>query len=542
MGSKKIHLKFYTILILFIIFSGSIFLSGMDSADALKAKNTKSPKNFGNATNNIVCGDKLCSEISQNVSDGGAKLLSTVPSVTVSNNDTFDLTASQITKNIDGKTLQMFGYNEQTPGPLLIVSQGDEITVNFTNNLDLPTTVHWHGLRLDSASDGVPGVSQNPVLPGETFQYYLKFPDTGTFFYHPHVKTEMQMDMGLYGNILVESKNSDNLPVDYEIPLFLDDISIVDDELQSFDPDITTHTLMGRFGNTMIANGDANLSLEFKQGDIVRFYLTNAANTRTFDFGIEQQKIKLIADDASEYEKQEFVDSVILASSERRTVDVLFEKPGKYDITHSTPDKTYVLGTISIIPSLNNIDSNFYSIKQNSDIIQEIDPFRKFFSDPPDLELEFDIKTMSMDDHSMSMGVHEKEIDEIEWEDEMPKMNAMSDDENTKWIIRDMNSGKEGFDIGYQANVGDVKKIRLYNNPESAHPMQHPIHLHGQRFLVLSEDGIPNDTLAWKDTVLVPTGKTVDILVDLSNPGNWVMHCHILEHAEAGMITEIIAN
>ncbi|WP_148680147.1 multicopper oxidase family protein [Nitrosopumilus maritimus] len=527
---------------MFIIFSGSIFLSGIDSADALKAKNAKSPKSFGKATSNIVCGDKLCGEIPQNVSDGGAKLLSTVSSVSVSNNDTFDLTASQITKNIDGKTLQMFGYNEQTPGPLLIVSQGDEITVNFTNNLDLPTTVHWHGLRLDSASDGVPGVSQDPVLPGETFQYSLKFPDTGIFFYHPHVKTEMQMDMGLYGNILVESKNSDNLPVDYEIPLFLDDISIVDNELQSFDPDITTHTLMGRFGNTMIANGDANLSLEFKQGDIVRFYLTNAANTRTFDFGIEQQKIKLIADDASEYERQEFVDSVIMASSERRTIDVLFEESGQYDITHSTSDKTYVLGTISVTPSLNKIDSSFYSIEQNSDIVQEIDQFRKFFSDPPDLELEFDIKTMSMDDHSMSMGVHEKEIDEIEWEDEMPKMNAMSDDENTKWIIRDMNSGKEGFDIGYQVNVGDVKKIRLYNNPESAHPMQHPIHIHGQRVLVLSEDGIPNENLAWKDSVLVPTGKTVDILVDFSNPGNWVMHCHILEHAEAGMITEITVN
>jgi len=124
----------------------------------------------------------------------------------------------------------------------------------------------------------------------------------------------------------------------------------------------------------------------------------------------------------------------------------------------------------------------------------------------------------------------------------MPKMNAMSNEENTHWILRDVNSGKEGFDIGYQANVGDVKKIRLFNNPDSAHPMQHPIHLHGQRFLVISENGILNDNMAWKDSVLVPTGKTVDILVEFSNPGKWAMHCHILEHAEAGMITEVIVN
>ena len=183
------------------------------------------------------------------------------------------------------------------------------------------------------------------------------------------------------------------------------------------------------------------------------------------------------------------------------------------------------------------------------------------------MELEFDVKTslvhqMSSDDHSsmdmngghgadmqsmksdssMDMNDHENESQPIEWEDEMPRMNAMSNEENTHWILRDVNSGKEGFDIDYQANVGDIKKIRLFNNPESDHPMQHPIHLHGQRFLVLSEDGMFNDNLAWKDTVLVPTGKTVDILVEFSNPGNWAMHCHILEHAEAGMITEVIVN
>ena len=496
-----------------------------------------------------------------------AKLISDMSIVSLSDNAEFDLVASDIIKTIGDESYDMLGYNQQSPGPLLLVGQGDGITVNFKNNLDFPTTVHWHGLRLDYTSDGIPGITQDPVLPGDTFEYELRFPDSGVFLYHPHVRTEMQMGLGLYGNILVESENK--IPTTIQVPLILDDILITEEDgLEEFDPEVVTHTLMGRFGNTMMINGDTNYLLEVNQGDVARLYLTNTANTRVFDFGIEQHKLKLVADDASNYEKEELTDSVILASSERRTVDVLFDKPGAYTIIHTTPEQTYSLGKVLVSSSNNENDSGFYNINKDEDIVAEIDEFRKYFSDPPDLELEFDVKTnlvhqMSSEDHSsmdmsggghgddmqsmmsdssIDINNHENESQPIEWEDEMPMMNAMSNEENTHWILRDVNSGKEGFDIDYQANVGDIKKIRLFNNPESDHPMQHPIHLHGQRFLVLSEDGMLNDNLAWKDTVLVPTGSTVDILVEFSNPGQWAMHCHILEHAEAGMITEITIN
>jgi len=509
--------------------------------------------------------DKESSHLMQQKMES-AKLISDMPIVSLSDNAEFDLVASDIIKTIDGKPHDMLGYNQQSPGPLLLVGQGDEITVNFKNNLDFPTTVHWHGLRLNYTSDGVPGITQDPVLPGDTFEYELRFPDSGVFLYHPHVRTEMQMDLGLYGNILVKSENK--IPATIQVPLILDDVLITEGGLEEFDSKVVTHTLMGRFGNTMMINGDTNYLLEVNQGDVARLYLTNTSNTRVFDFGIEQHGLKLVADDVSNYEKEELVDSVMLASSERRTVDVLFDKPGAYTITHTTPEQTYSLGTVLISSSNNENNYEFYNIDKDEDIVAEIDKFRKFFSDFPDLELEFDVKTslvhqMSSDDHSstdmnggghggdmqsmksdssMDMNDHGNEYQPIEWKDEMPRMNAMSNEENTYWILRDVNSGKEGFDIDYQANVGDIKKIRLFNNPESDHPMQHPIHLHGQRFLVLSEDGMFNDNLAWKDTVLVPTGKTVDILVEFSNPGQWAMHCHILEHAEAGMITEITVN
>ena len=552
-------MKIQTSLILFALFSIVLFVGNVDYADALKAQGTGlSPKSFGKATSDVVCGDKLCSEIpSQHIekipkNNYHPKLISETFVETLSNNDMFVLSADSITKTIDGKNLEMYGYNGQTPGPLIKVKQDDTVTVQFTNNIDFPTTVHWHGLRLDYTSDGVPGITQDPIQPGDSFEYNLKFPDEGIFLYHPHVRTEMQMEKGLYGNILVESDKSPP-QVDYEIPLILDDVSIIDGSLEKFDSDKVTKTLMGRFGNTMLINGNSDYSLEVKQGDISRFYLTNTANTRTFDFGIEQHKMKIVGDDASHYEKEMFSDSVIVASSERRTVDVLFDNAGEFNIIHNTPEKTYVLGRVIVSPSvMEENNSDFYKTAKNRAIMQEIDPFRKFFSEDPDLELEFDLKTttamqsdhseMSDDDDAMAMNKHEQRLEPIEWEDEMPEMNAMSDDENTRWILRDVKSGKEGFDIDYHANVGDVKKIRLVNSPDSAHPMQHPIHLHGQRFLVLNENEIPNENLAWKDSVLVPTGSTVDILVEFSNPGQWAMHCHILEHAEAGMITEVTVN
>ncbi len=558
-------MKIQIALTLFALFSVLLFAGNAYEADALKAKGTGlSPKSFGKATSGIVCGDKLCSEISathENTveisKDKIPQLISDVPVATLSNNDTFELSADMITNTIDGKVLDMYGFNDNFPGPLIKIKQGDNIKVQFTNNIDFPTTVHWHGLRLDYTSDGVPEVTQEPIQPGNSLEYNLKFPDEGAFLYHPHVRTEMQMEKGLYGNILVESDKFD--AIDYKIPLILDDISIVDGNLEPFESDMTTKTLMGRFGNTLMINGNTDYSLELKQGDTARFYLTSTANTRTFDFGIDQHPLKLVGDDASKYEKETLVNSVIIASSERRIVDVLFDKPGKFEITHSTPEKTYVLGKITVLPSSVVKDNfDFLNTKQNPEIIQEIDSFREFFSQVPDLELEFDLKTtldvthsemsdhgtMTMEGHgSMEMEEgHESKPDPIEWEDGMPHMNAMSNDENTTWIFRDTKTGKEGFDIDYQAKVGDIKKIRLVNSPDSAHPMQHPIHLHGQRFLVLSEDGIPNENMAWKDTVLVPTGSTVDILVEFSNPGQWVMHCHILEHAEAGMITKVTVN
>src|ERR671918_1544523 len=125
----------------------------------------------------------------------------------------------------------------------------------------------------------------------------------------------------------------------------------------------------------------------------------------------------------------------------------------------------------------------------------------------------------------------------IEWEDDMVEMNRMTTPANMRWKIVDRATGAEGADIDWTFRVGDEVKIRLLNEMAGDHPMHHPFHIHGAgRFLILARDGEVEPNLVWTDTVLVPAGQTVDILLDVTNPGLWMAHCHIAEHHESGMM------
>jgi suppressor of ftsI len=125
----------------------------------------------------------------------------------------------------------------------------------------------------------------------------------------------------------------------------------------------------------------------------------------------------------------------------------------------------------------------------------------------------------------------------MEWSGTMPMMNWASTGRQVRWILRDPATGRENMDVAWRLRRGEPVRIRLVNERRSFHAMHHPIHLHGQRFLVLSVNGVPNEHPVWKDTVLLPAGSAVDILLDPSNPGRWMLHCHIAEHLSAGMMT-----
>ena len=452
----------------------------------------------------------------------------------VENNAKITLEAKPVTKIIDGKKLELFTYNGQFPGPLLKVKQKSKIKVKFTNNIDMPTTIHWHGLRHDNKDDGVPNVTQLPIKPGETYDYELKFPDAGMYWYHPHIREDIQQEKGLYGAILVEPAIPQGTQPDVEIPLILDDMLVEDGKLYPFSEKFSDFALMGRFGNMMLVNGEVDYLLHVKQGQVVRFYLLNAANVRPFKFAIENIPLKIIASDLSSYERSFFTDSVIIAPAERYIMDVLFDQAGTFNILNQNPMKSYTLGKIVVEAATNNQDKTLtaeeYLLTQ-----QDIARFRLYFTKEPDFTftLTLDMRGMVMDD---MMDMHEE--DTIEWEDTMFMMNQMHTNNMMEWAIQDEVTGKRNMDVMKEVKKGDVKIIRLNNTKDSEHPMQHPIHLHGQRFLVLRENGKENNNLVWKDTALIPKGSTVDLLVDFTNPGKWMMHCHIAEHLEAGMMMQ----
>ncbi len=465
--------------------------------------------------------------------------------VELQDGDTYDLVAAPVTKQIGGMAYTMLAYNGSIPGPLIKIAQGAEVTINFTNNTSMKTLLHSHGVRTDNPFDGSQ-TSQKEMEPGETFSYRLKFPDAGVYWYHPHVREDYQQELGLYGNYLVAP-----IAVGYwsavnrEETLFLDDI-LVENGTIPLSTDGADRTLMGRFGNVMLVNGEENYTLDVKKGEVVRLYVTNAANTRPFNFAIEGARMKLVGADGGAYEKESWIDSVLLGPSERAVIEVLFDIPGTYVMQNKTPDKTYVLGNVTVSSEqiAESYAAAFQTLRTHEETIMSIDPLRPLFTQEPDKRILLSVDMMdgtmsSMGGHMMSDGTMMGGVpkDGIEWDDaDMQMMNEMSNADMVKWHIVDQDTGKRNMDIDWTFTKGEPVKIRIFNDPKSIHPMQHPIHFHGQRFLVVARDGVSETNLVWKDTVLVKAGETVDIVLDTSNPGTWMAHCHIAEHLEAGMM------
>ena len=473
--------------------------------------------------------------------------------VRLGNGGTLDLEAGLVRRTINGRTFTMYGFNGQYPGPLIQVPQGATITVNVTNRLDQATAVHWHGIRLDNRFDGVPGLTQDPIAPGETFRYRIHFPDAGLYWYHPHHREDVQQNLGLYGSLRVDAADPNYFgPANREQVLMLDDLLIGGSDgaehLVPFGRDRATHALMGRFGNLFLVNGEPDYRLAVARGEVVRFFLTNVSNTRTFNVSFGGAAMKLVASDIGRFERQTWVESVVIAPAERYIVEVRFNEPGQTPFANRVQAIDHVYGnyfpddavlgvvTVSDTQAAPDHEASFRELRRHPDVAADIDRYRPAFDRPVDHRLLLTLEIDGLPDPlEPLLNLDRSFFNPVEWSGTMPRMNWVSTADRVRWILRDLDTGLENDAIDWRFTRGDVVKIRLRNDRGAVHAMQHPVHIHGQRFLVLSRDGVPNDNLVWKDTTLLPAGSTADLLLELSNPGRWMLHCHIAEHLESGM-------
>lgn len=451
--------------------------------------------------------------------------------------DIVDLDAELVRRTIKGRTYTMYSYNGQYPGPRIEVPRGSEIKVRFTNHLPDSTSIHWHGIRLDNAFDGIDGVR-------DAFTYTLRFPDAGIFWYHPHIREDIQQALGMYGNIVVRQPGA-TTPANREQFLMLQDLLVGDAGLIPFGRESPTHALMGRFGNVFLVNGEPDYRLSVRRGEVVRFYLTNTSSTRTLNVSFPGARMKLVATDAGPFEREAWIESVVIAPAERYVVDVRFDRPGKIALVNKVIGLDHLFGRFfPMVDTLGTV--TVASARVGRDLSKSFAVLRRlpapsgvsaYLTRPPDRTLVLTLRTQGLPYVTERlMQLDSIYFAPIEWGGTMPMMNWASTGRQVRWVLKDPATGRENMDIAWHFRRGEPVKVRLVNERRAFHGMQHPIHLHGQRFLVLAVNGVPNEDLAWKDTVLVPAGAVVDILLDTANPGEWMLHCHIAEHLSAGMM------
>jgi FtsP/CotA-like multicopper oxidase with cupredoxin domain len=367
------------------------------------------------------------------------------------------------------------------------------------------------------------------------------------------VREDVQLALGLYGNVLVRPAGGVAYgPVSREEVLMLGDVLVGESGLVPFGRESATHALMGRFGNVFLVNGEPGYRLTVRRGDVVRFVLTNASSTRTLNLSFPGTRMKVVASDAGAFERETWVESVVLGPAERYVVHVRFERPGRVAFVNRVQGLDHLFGrffpevdTLGLIaigptPVREDLARSFRALRHDSATGRELAPYRRYFDRPPDKALVLTLRTSGLPPVTERlMQLDSIYFAPVEWSGTMPMMNWASTAREVRWILRDPATGRENMDIDWRFRRGEPVKLRLVNERRSFHGMQHPIHLHGQRFLVLAVNGVPTDDLVWKDTVLVPAGSVVDILVDPANPGRWMLHCHIAEHLATGMMMQV---
>ena len=404
----------------------------------------------------------------------------------------------------------IWGYDGSVPGPTIRVPQGAKVSRRLVNDLPQASTVHWHGIRLENEMDGVPELTQQVVEPGDDFLYDFTAPDAGTFWYHPHERAWEQMARGLHGALIVEEPESP--VVDRDEVLLLDDWRLAEDARihESFGA-LGDWSHGGRTGNWITVNGEAGWRREIGRHERLRLRLANVANARIFSLGLKSLEGWLVALDGQPLDEVQPAGALVLAPGQRADlmVDAVAE-PGEQAVLYSRErEGSFVLGTFTIegtarserLPAPPPLAPNPVPALGNLARARRA--------------------TLHMEGGAMG-GMREARMG-----GRMVPMRELAQAGKLWALNGEVEMPEEPL---FTAEGGETWLLRIIN--QTAWP--HGMHLHGHHFRQVHSDRSPGPL---RDTLLMNPEETVEIGLVADNPGDWLLHCHTLEHSVSGMKT-----
>ena len=409
----------------------------------------------------------------------------------------------------------VWSYDGTLPGPLLRAAQGSRLSRRLVNALEVPTSVHWHGIRIDNAMDGVSGLTQAAVPPGGSFDYAFDLPDAGTYWYHAHTNSMEQVARGLYGALIVDE--ADPPEVDRDEVLVLDDV-LLDPETgriaEGFDnPMMRSHA--GRLGNLLCVNGRFELSLAARRQDRLRLRLVNAANARIFVLRLEGMSGWTVALDGMPLAQPVPASGdIVLAPAQRvdLIVDVTAEAGAPAALVHRAGDGSW--------RALVEVAVSAGGTSAARSAPPPLPPNPRMTVPGADSAEPREMRMQGGAMRGMESARHQGQLLDF----------AALIARGQFWALA--GQAGRGDDPFARYERGETARIRLVNDTAFAHAM----HLHGMHFRTLLPDGTQG---AMRDTVLIAPDEVTEIAFVADNPGKWLMHCHMLGHAASGMTSWI---
>jgi len=416
----------------------------------------------------------------------------------------------------DAPPADVWAYGGAVPGPELRFRRNETVQIAFKNALPDETTVHWHGLRVPNAMDGVPGLTQPPVPTGGTFTYTFASPDAGTFWYHPHVRSSEQLARGLYGPLIVEEDAPPR--VDRDITWVIDDWRVGRDGKPSQE---FGHAMdmshAGRLGNVATLNGRDSREFQVRAGERLRLRLLNTANARIFALRFEDHHPHVIAIDGHPAAPHAPVGGLIVLGPGQRA-DVILDLSGKPGQRAAVVDGYNRRNTYKFLDLVYGPEKPLRESPLNAPARLAANPVAR-----PDLSGAQRHKvtiTGGAMGGAMRAAYKGREMD-------LQELAGLG----KFWAINGVVAHARVTEPLYRFQRGRTQVLEFENRTAWPHPM----HLHGHAFQIFRRDGKDVPAPFWTDTVLLAPRETVEAAFVADNPGKWLFHCHILEHHAAGM-------